>query len=413
MASRCPVDAFRYPAEEVLQQPYAFYEAMRTEAPVYHVPDTDVYVVSRSEDLVYASQHPEIFSSRRVWMASSDPEVAAIRAKGFPDSNSLTTSDPPEHRHFRSLAMKVLSPRRFAKLEPGIRALANRLVDAFIGDGKAELQRQYSIPLPLIVIADLLGLDHDDLADLKRWSDDYSEALASNSRPLSRARALECAQSLTDFQLYLSREIECRRATPTDDTLTDLIQANDAAEIPIDHAALVDMARIFVIGGNETTALAVGTMMRHLLERPERFERLRQEPALVTRAVEESLRFDSPSQWNGRTTLVDTVLGGTEIPKGSRIYLNWASGNRDPERYPDRADEFDLDRPAANGHLAFGFGTHFCAGAPLSRMELRITLEVFIERLHGLRLADKDAFAYRTHPILRGLRHLHVEFDPA
>jgi cytochrome P450 len=413
MTETCPVDRFAYPADEILENPYEFYTAMREQAPVYHVPGTNVYVVSRYEDVLYASQHPEIFSSKRVWMASDDPEVAAIRAKGFPDSNSLTATDPPEHTRLRGLSTKVLSPRRFAAMEPGVRALVNKLVDAFIADGQADLQSQFATPLPLIVIVDLLGLDHADAKDLKRWSDDYSEAMASNSKPMKRHRVLECAQSLTDLQLYFSQKIKERTAAPGDDLISDLIKANNALAEPVEHIVLVDILRIFLIGGNETTALAIGTMMYRLLEKPELFARLREEPSLIPRAIEESLRFESPTQWSGRTTPSDTTLAGVHIPAGSRVYLNWGSLNRDETKFTQNADAFDLDRPHPSGQLAFGYGPHFCVGSPLARMEMRITLEVFVARLKNLRLDPKNEFRFHAHSILRGLKQLHVLFDAA
>jgi cytochrome P450 len=407
------VDDFHYPAPEILQQPFDFYQAMREAAPVYQVPGTNVFIVSRYEDMLYAGQHPEIYSSKRVWMPSDDPEVAAIRAKGFPDSNSLTATDPPDHQRFRTLAVKVLSPRRFAALEAGIRSLCNWLIDSFIADGHCDLQRQYATPLPLIVIADLLGLDHADMPDLKRWSDDYSEAMASHSRPMPRKRVLECAQSLTDLQLYFYNKIDERRAHPGDDTISDLIKANDASPNPIAQIEMVDMIRIFLIGGNETTALAIGTMMHRLLERPERFALLKDNPSLIPRTIEETLRYDTPTQWSGRTTTMDTTLAGTPIPAGSRVYLMWASGNRDPQKFPDRPDQFDQERSGATGHVAFGYGPHFCVGAPLARLEMKITLETFLARLHNLRLSENNEYRYHAHPILRGVEHLHVEFDKA
>jgi cytochrome P450 len=413
MTAICPVDRFAYPADEVLVNPYDFYSAMREEAPVYHVPGTNVFVVSRYEDVLYASQHPELFSSKRVWMASDDPEVAAIRAQGFPDSNSLTATDPPEHTRLRGLANKVLAPRRFAAMEPGVRALVNRLVDAFIADGKADLQTQFATPLPLIVIVDLLGLDHADSKDLKRWSDDYSEAIASNSRPMKRHRVLECAQSLTDLQLYFSQKIKERTAAPGDDLISDLIKANNALPEPVEHIILVDILRIFLIGGNETTALAIGTMMYRLLERPELFEKLRADKSLIPRAIEESLRFESPTQWSGRTTPADTELAGVKIPAGSRVYLNWGSANRDKAKFPDQPDVFNIERPNPSGQSAFGYGPHFCVGSPLARMEMRITLEVFVDRLKHLRLDPSNEFHFHANSVLRGLKQLHVQFDPA
>jgi cytochrome P450 len=335
-----------------------------------------------------------------------------MRAKGFPDSVSITGSDPPEHQRFRMLAMKVFSPRRFALLEKQIYTLVHKLIDGFIGDGKADLQRQFATPLPLIVIADLLGVDHAEAVHLQRWSDDWVEAMGADSKPLTHMREIECAQSLTDLQLYFSDKIKQRSANPGDDSISDLIRANNALKEPVEHMMLIDMLRIFLVGGNETTALAIGSMMYHLLARRERFERLRNEPALIPKTIEEALRFESPSQWTGRNTTAETVLGGVTIPAGARVYLNWGAANRDSSKFPNAPDEFIQDR-VTTGQVAFGFGPHFCIGSPLARMELRISLEVFVARLKNLRLADSLGPHFNAHSILRGLSKLDVEFDPA
>jgi cytochrome P450 len=230
---------------------------------------------------------------------------------------------------------------------------------------------------------------------------------------MPRHRVLECAQSLTDLQLYFNRKIDERRASPGDDTISDIVRLNDASPDPVSQIELVDMIRIFLIGGNETTALAIGTMMHRLLERPERYEVLMRDPTLAPKVVEEALRHDSPTQWSGRTTAVDTTLGGVDIPAGSRVYLMWGSGNRDPAKFTDRPDQFDGNRKSPVGHAAFGFGPHFCVGAPLARMEMRLTLEVFLARLRNLRLSPGNEIRYHAHPILRGVEHLYVQFDPA
>ena len=411
MGIRSPAD-FRYPDPGVLAHPYPFYAAMRSQQPVWREPATGVYFVSRYGDLVHAIQHPEIFSSKRDLMPITDPEIASIRAKGFPDSTSLTASDPPEHQRFRSLVNKVFTPRAFNAIEPNLRALCNRLVDGFIATGEAELQRDYAVPLPLTVIADLLGFDHADLPELKRFSDDYTETLGAQSCPLSRQRTLDCAQSLTDLQLYMSRVLDARRANPGDDVVSQLLAANAASRQPLDQALLVDMLRIFFIGGNETTTMAIGTMIYHLLAEPENYRRVKDEPALIPRAIDEALRCEAPNQWVVRSVTQDTELGGTPIATGSRVCLLWGSANRDADRFGADAERFDLGRPSGGGHLTFGFGNHFCAGSALAKMELRITLETFLARLGNLRLKPGAPIRFNSHPVMRGLSELRVEFDP-
>lgn len=412
MGVRSPSD-FRYPDRDVLEDPYPFYAAMRSQQPVWREPATGVHFVSRYDDVAFAARHPEIFSSRRDLMPVTDPEIAAIRAAGLPDSISLTASDPPQHQRFRSLVNKVFTPRAFAALEPGIRALCDRLVDSFVGEGEAELQRDYAIPLPLTVIADLLGLDHADLPALKRFSDDYTETLGAQSCPLSRPRQLACAQSLTDLQNYLSRVIDARRLRPGDDVVSQLLAANAESREPLDQAELVDMLRIFFIGGNETTTMAVGMTMYHLLAEPDRYRRVREDSALIPRAIEEALRCEAPNKWVLRTVTRDTALSGTTLPAGAKVCLLWGSANRDASRFGGDAERFDLDRANAGGHLTFGFGSHFCAGSALARLELRITLETFVARLGNLRLKPGAPVRFIAHPVMRGLEALWVEFDPA
>ena len=403
---------FHYPDRALLAEPYPFYAAMRDNQPVYREPKSGVFFISRYDDIVEAVRHPEIFSSKRDLMPETDPEIAAIRAKGFRDSTSLTCSDPPEHQRFRSLVTKVFTPQVFAGMEAGIRALCNRLVDRVIDQGIVDLQREYAGPLPLTVIADLLGLDHSDLAELKRYSDNYTATLGAQSCPLSRPRMIECAQSLTDLQLYLSRVIEARQAGAGDDVVSRLLAANARAKQPLDHALLVDMLRIFFIGGNETTTLAIGSMTYHLLSSPENYRRVEDDPKLIPRAIEETLRCEAPNQWVLRNVTRDTSLGGVELPVGSKVCLLWGSANRDRDRFGADAERFYLDRPDSQKHLTFGFGAHFCAGSALARMELRITLETFIARLRNLRLKPDEPVRYNAHPVMRGLESLVVQFEP-
>lgn len=410
MQSTNPAD-FDYAQPAVLSDPYPFYAAMRAAEPVYHDAASGVFFISRFEDVTYAIQHPEIFSSRRNIVPTDDPEIAAIRARGFPDSVSLTANDPPEHRRFRSLTMKVLSPKRFAILEPGIRALADRLVDGFIDEGEADLAQRFSIPLPLTVIADLLAVDHADLKLLKHYSDEYTAIMGAQACPVTRDRSVELAQALTNLQLYLANLIEQRRAAPGDDTVSELLQANNASSDPLDLAELIDLLRIFFIGGNETTALAISSMMYHLLKEPDNYRRVREDPKLIPVAIEETLRLESPTQWVLRNVVEDVDLAGVHIPAGSRVCLLWASANREIQKFGLDADRFSLDRTGAGNHMAFGLGHHFCVGAPLARMELKISLETFIRRFDQVRLADAT-LEWRPHPVLRGLLSLPIAFTP-
>lgn len=406
------IDQFSYPDSDILEDPYDFYAAMRKDAPVYQEPKSGTYFVSKYEDVAQAVRDTETFSSKRELIPLDDNEINSIRDKGLKDSISLTSHDPPQHQRFRSLVNKVLTVKRFRSLEPKIRTLANRLVDAFIADGTADIHEQFSIPLPLTVIADLLDLDHADLPQLKQWSDDYTITMAAQACPVSRNKMVECAQSLTNLQLYFSRIVDERREKPGDDLISQLLEHSALASQPLDQAELVDILRIFLIGGNETTTLAFSSMMSYLLWKPELYERVRRDPKMIAAAIEETLRLQSPTQWVLRSVAKDTELGGTHMPTGSRVCLLWGSANRDADKFGADAAEFSLDRPNIMNHLSFGYGPHFCAGAPLARLELTIALETFVARLHNLRLAGPEAVRFSNHPLLHGPNKVKVMFDP-
>ncbi|QGZ93659.1 cytochrome P450 [Terricaulis silvestris] len=405
------VTSYTYSDPSVLENPFPFYAAMRAQEPVFREPATGVYFISRYDDVLFASRHPEIFSSRRSLIATDDAQIGAVREKGFADSISLTSSDPPEHQRFRALVVKVLTPRVFASLEPSIHALANRLIDAFAAEGQADLHAQFAVPLPLTVIADLLGFNRADLPQLKHWSDDYTVVLAAQACPVSREVMLSFARSLTDLQVYLSDVIKARLAAPGDDVVSRLLAVNAESEKPLDHAELVDMLRVFFIGGNETTTVAISNTLFHLLSDPALYARVANEPSLISTAVEESLRCQAPTQWVLRTVMQDVELSDTTIPAGSRVCLLWGSANRDEAKFNADSDRFDLDRTSDSKHIAFGFGPHFCAGSALARAELKIALTTLFSRLKHLRLAEAPQF--NPHPIVRGVKRLQVSFDTA
>lgn len=407
------VEDFPYPAPEVLENPYPFYEAMRSQQPVYREPNNGTFFISRYADVAEAVKDADTFTSKRSLIPIDDPEIRAIREKGYPDSISLTAHDPPEHGRYRSLVNKIFTPRRFKALEPKIRDLANRLVDGFVNDGTADIHQRFSYPLPLTVIADLLDLNHVDLPELKRWSDDYTRTMAAQACPMARPEMINCATSLTNLQLYFSDVIDQRRAEPGEDLISLLIEGNNAIEEPLSQAELVDMLRIFLIGGNETTTLAFSSMLAHLLSEPENYARVQQDQSLIGKAIEETLRLQSPTQWVLRNVAKDTEMAGVHMPKGSKVCLLWGSANRDEAKFGEHADRFDLDRKDMQSHFSFGYGSHFCSGAVLARLELTVSLQTFMTRLKNVRLARPDAVQYGTHPILRGPCRVELAFDPA
>lgn len=331
-------------------------------------------------------------------------------AQGYPFENTLLTNDPPSHRRFRGLANRAFTPRRVAQLESNVRAIANDLVDAFIHDGRVELVHQFGVPLPLTVIADALGVPRTDLPIFKKWSDD---TVAPFGGMITLEREVECARSTVEFQHYFAAKLEERRAQPQDDLLTDLVNARFEGEKPLTTAEILSILQQILVAGNETTTNMIASAMLLLLQHPEQMAAVHADHSLITNLVEEALRIEAPVQGLFRIAKVDTELGGVKVPAGARLAVMYGSGNRDESKF-SQADRFDVCRANAKDHLAFGHGIHFCLGAPLARLEGKIAFETLFPRLQTIRLAeDKNDFTHMPSFILRGLKALHLEFDPA
>lgn len=399
-------------APETLECPFPFYEAMRREAPVYQVPGAGFFIVSRYEDIVQVLKHPELYSSNSgPGLAHFDAEIEAIYADGYPRPNTLLSNDPPDHMRYRSLVNKAFTPRRVLGLEPGIRALAETLIDVFVADGRVELIARFAVKLPLTVIADALGVSRDDLDTFKRWSD---ASVAPLSGVLTREQELDCARQIVEFQHYFAARLDERRTEPRDDILTDLLNARLDGAAPLNTAEILSIVQQLLVAGNETTTnmIAAGTLL--LLQNPEQLAAVRADPSLIPALVEEALRVESPVQGLFRSTKQATQIGGVEVPPGARLILMYASGNRDTRTFGDDADRFDVCRAANDDHLAFGRGIHYCLGAALARAEGRIAFEALIDRLPNLRLAsDGNDLRHTPSFILRGLQKLYVEWDAA
>jgi cytochrome P450 len=256
------------------------------------------------------------------------------------------------------------------------------------------------------VIAELLGVPSVDMERFKRWSDDMSARFG----PLPLARNIECARSEVEFQHYFAAKLEERQRKPQRDLLTDLLNARIKGEAPLNTAEMLSILKQLLIGGNETSTNLIGSMMLLLMNNPDQLENILRDRRLEQNAVEEALRLDSPVQGLFRTATQGVEIGGVGIPQGAHLELLYASGNRDDARFR-KADRFEIHRGDSGNHMAFGFGIHFCIGAPLARYEGRVALDVLLERLPNLRLASGQRFEHHPHFFLRGLKHLELEWD--
>jgi cytochrome P450 len=397
-------------APETVQNPYPFYAALRREVPVYRVSGAGFFIVSRYEDCLYVLRHPEVFSSRAgPGFRRHAPELEEVMRQGYPPAEALLTSDPPQHTRYRKLVNKAFTPRRVASLEPTIRTIANELVDAFITDGEVELVRQFAVPLPLTVIADMLGVPRSDLPKFKRWSDD---SVAPLGGLISLEREIECQRSIVEFQHYFAAALEERRTHPRDDLLTAILNARSDGEAPLSMSEMLTILQQLLVAGNETTTNLIASMMRLLLTHPDQLAKVQADRSLIPNMVEEALRLESPVQGLFRVATVDTEVGGVSIPAGSRLIVMYGSANRDEQVFRD-PDQFDVTRENAGTHLAFGYGVHYCLGAALARLEASVAAEILLDRLPNVRLVpEKNRFTYTPSFILRGLQELHLAFDP-
>jgi cytochrome P450 len=396
---------------ERMVDPYPMYAVMRHAPRALKFGPFELWLLTRYDDVLSGFKRSEVFSSLAFRESRPDPTfqgvpketLAALREVMRPDVPTVINSDPPQHGRYRGILNRGFTPREMGKLEGRIREITTRLVDEMLArGGPADLVRDLTVPLPVTVIAELLGVDRSRHADFKRWSD----AFVSQAR---RGVALEpLIETVREFNDYFAAEIERRRSEPSDDLISQLVHA-ETSEGQLSPLELLAFCRLLLVAGNETTTNLLGNAVIALLANPDQLARLRAEPELVPNAVEETLRFDPPVQGLPRLAVADVEMGDEKIPSGARVMLMIGAANRDPERWPE-PDRFDVARDTT-GHLGFGFGIHYCLGSHLARLESRIGLEAIVTRLANLRLAG--AIERTASPILRGPASLPVAFEPA
>jgi cytochrome P450 len=399
----------RFFEPDTIRCPYPFYAELHAGDPVHRLEDEDgVFLVTRYRDCLGVLGRPEDFSNKagpglRQKDLMSPP--APSRPPTYRVVRTLLTNDAPSHTRFRKLVAKAFSARRINALEPAIRAVAHELVDGFPADGEVDFVTAFAQPLPLVVIADFLGVPRSDLAVFRRWSDDAAEVLGGQLTP---ERSRECFDSLGELLEYFAGQVDLRRHEPADDFLTSLLDARIDGETPLSVEEILSLAYVTLVAGNETTANLLASMTWLLLGHPDVLARLRADRSLVPAAVEEALRLEAPVQGSVRLTRRDTEVDGCPVPAGSRVLVVAGAANRDRAVFAD-PDRFDLDRPASPAHLTFGKGAHFCLGAALSRLEGAVALEVLLERLSSLTAVDGFVPEYVDNAVLRGLRSLPVK----
>lgn len=414
-----PFDPF---SDAQREDPYPAYAELRRHSPVTKIEKLGAYVIARYADVAYVLRHPELFSSRAMQTAlgstladsfagTSSPspaesarlaEVIAAMPISIPEwmaTRSLIASDPPMHGPMRSVVNRGFTPRRIAELETRVRAIARRTLAAFEGKDDFDLVSELFTPLPVTVIAELLGVEPERSADFKHWSDCVVTGSTGAAGKIGPATMLEGVAGLLRYILDI---VERRRRQPKDDLISTLIRAEDgeAALTPIDVA---NFALLLLLAGNETTTNLLGNVLLALIAHPDELARTRRDPSRIPAVVEETLRYDSPIQFIYRETTRDVELAGVRIPAGSVVILLLGSANRDEAQFP-HADRFDVSRDT-QGHLAFGLGIHFCLGASLARLEARIALEELLPRFASFERSEPRV-QYVDSYLVRGPKRL-------
>lgn len=388
-----------------LENPYPIYSLLRSVHPVLPVPapgfdGPGVWLLTRYRDVHRVLRDPRFSVDRMKAPLIREnldrlPPFIRQSAQGL---RSLLVMDPPDHTRVRKLVNKAFTPRRIAALRPRIEALVAEELDALGQSDEFDLIHDLAEPLPAIVIAELLGVPPEDHRQFREWSSVLIAAIAARTDD-ERARAIDAAQKIL---AYLAEIIAQRRREPRDDLISAMIQAQEESDVLSDEELLAT-SNLLLLAGHETTTNLIGNGMLSLLREPAQLERLRREPALVERAVEELLRFDGPVQATVRVALEDIEIDDRVIPEGALLLASIGAANRDPDVFTE-PDDLDIGRDP-NPHLGFGFATHFCMGAPLARLEAQVAFSALLERFPRLSLVD-DAPEYRENPILRGLKEL-------
>jgi cytochrome P450 family 142 subfamily A polypeptide 1 len=366
------------------------YAQLRRHAPIYRDEVNQLWGVSRYDDIVAIEKDPATFCSAEGYRPN------------LPADDSMIGNDDPRHNERRRLVARRFTPKAVADHEGAVRDLARRLVDAVADRGHCEVVEELAAPLPAMVIGRLLGFGDDLWPRIKYWSE---TTILAGGGP--RYMADSVVEAFGDYCEHAGRAIEARRAAPAGDVMSTWTRAEADGVLSADQ--MLSEGLLLIDGGAETTRTVITGAVLALTEHPDQYRRLLDDPSLLPVAVEEFIRWVTPILNMRRTATRDAEVAGTPLARGDELLLMYPSGNRD-ETIFDAPDRFDVGRQP-NPHIAFGFGTHFCLGAALARLEVRVMFEELLPRLRNLRLAPGTAPERIPNAFVRGFRSLHVEYD--
>jgi cytochrome P450 family 142 subfamily A polypeptide 1 len=378
-------------------QPHDDWTWMRANAPVYYDPNSDVWAVAKYDDILTVSRDPQTFSSHR-----------APRPKGDPLPMMISMNDP-DHLNRRKIVNKGFTPKRVRDKLSEIDSLCDMIIDRVCEKGEADFVWDIAAPLPLLLIGDMLGFPRESFDDLLEWSDDLVRG-TTRSSPEASEKAMLAGIAFREFQLGV---IADRRANPGGDDLVSILCEAEVDGDKLDDESIVQESLLILIGGDETSRHVITGGMQALMEFPDEREKLQADLAGgIEVAVEEMLRWVTPIKNMSRTTMTDLTLGDQQIPADSDIIMLYPSGNRDEEHFEDPF-RFDVTRDP-NHHMAFGFGTHFCLGASLARLELKEMFTKVLTRLPDIEMAvPQSELPWRNSNFITGVEAMPVQFTPA
>jgi cytochrome P450 len=376
--------------------PYPLYRRLRDEAPVHHSPERGVWSVTRFDDVMEVLRRPETFSSRAMFtmlLAGGSEKLpplsfdfvrflwnmlvkVRLNPLEFRTARNLIAEDGERHASLRAVVNRGFTPRRIAAWEGRIRELVAECCAPLRERGDFDVMRELAVPVPTTVIAEMLGVPRDRLADFKRWSDLVISVATGPARlrPFERPHA----DAMLELLRYVRRLTRERRRSPQDDLISTIV-AEQEGEVALTDREVVQFVLLLLVAGNETTTNLVGNIVAALLDHPSEALKVAADPGLLPALVEEGLRYDTPVQVVFRTATEDAEIRGVRIPEGEFVAVFLGSANRDERRFPD-PDRFDVAR-RPQGFPSFGFGHHFCLGASLARLEARLMLEALVPEL--------------------------------
>ena len=412
--NRCPVTGigreFNPFVDPYLAEPYSFWLRARQSEPVFYSPELDYWVVTRYENIKAIFADPKTFSAS---VAQSPikplaPEVVQmLQTGGLKPKPVLSNADPPDHTRIRKHAWQAFTPKRVAELEPDIRRLVIRFIDQFSDAGRADLVRQMFYELPVLVLFIFLGMPEQDVANVKTWA---RNRLMLTWGRLSDEEQMSNANGLLEYWKFTEDYIQRLVANPPDNYVGDLIRVSRENGNELSIHEITNVVYGLLIAGHETTTSMSANAIVTLMQHRDSWDRLCADPVLIPNAVEELLRIDSSVITWRRKAVKAVEVAGVPIPEGAKLLLALCSGNRDDAHFPE-PERFDVERENARTHLSFGFGIHYCLGAPLARLELKVILEELTRRLPSLRLVPDQPWEFPPNTSFRGPAHLWVEWQ--